>query len=33
MVTNKDIDEMMNMMADIISKAVNISIHNLEIYE
>ena len=33
MVTNKDIDEMMNMMADIISKAVNISIHNLEVYE
>ena len=33
MVTNKDFDEMMNMMADIISKAVNISIHNLEIYE
>ena len=33
MVTNKDIDEMMNMMSDIISKAVNISIHNLEIYE
>ena len=33
MVTNKDIDEMMNMMADIISKAVNISVHNLEIYE
>ena len=33
MVTSKDIDEMMNMMADIISKAINISIHNLEIYE
>ena len=33
MVTNKDIDEMMNMMADIISKGVNVSIHNLEIYE
>ena len=33
MVTNKDIDEMMNMMSDIISKAVNISIHNLEVYE
>ena len=33
MVTNKDIDEMMNMMSDIISKAVNISIHNLDIYE
>ena len=33
MVTNKDIDEMMNMMADIISKAVNVSIHNLEVYE
>lgn len=33
MVTNKDIDEMMNMMADIISKAINVSIHNLEIYE
>jgi spore protease len=33
MVTNKDIDEMMNMMSDIIAKAVNISIHNLEVYE
>ena len=33
MVTSKDIDEMMNMMSDIISKAINISIHNLEIYE
>ena len=33
MVTNKDIDEMMNMMSDIISKAINISIHNLEVYE
>ena len=33
MVTNKDIDEMMNMMADIISKSINVSIHNLEIYE
>ena len=33
MVTNKDIDEMMNMMADIISKGVNISIHNLDVYE
>ena len=33
MVTNKEIDEMMNMMADIISKAINVSIHNLEVYE
>lgn len=33
MVTNKEIDEMMNMMADIISKSINVSIHNLEIYE
>ena len=33
MVTSKDIDEMMNMMSDIISKAINISIHNLEVYE
>lgn len=33
MVTNKEIDEMMFMMSDIISKAINISIHNLEIYE
>lgn len=33
MVTNKDIDEMMNMMADIISKSINVSIHNLEVYE
>ena len=33
MVTNKEIDEMMYMMSDIISKAINISIHNLEIYE
>ena len=33
MVTSKDIDEMMNMMSDIISKAINISIHNLDIYE
>ena len=33
MVTSKDIDKMMNMMSDIISKAINISIHNLDIYE
>ena len=33
MVTSKDIDEMMNMMSDIISKAINVSIHNLEMYE
>ena len=33
MVTNKEIDEMMFMMSDIISKAINVSIHNLEIYE
>ena len=33
MVTNKDIDEMMNIMSDIISKSINISIHNLEVYE
>ena len=33
MVTNKDIDEIMNMMADIISKSINVSIHNLEVYE
>ena len=33
MVTNKEIDEMINMTSDIISKGLNISIHNLEIYE
>ena len=33
MVTNKEIDEMTNMMADIISKSINTSIHNLEFYE
>lgn len=33
MVTNKDIDEMMVFAADIISKALNTSIHNLDAYE
>ena len=33
MVTNKEIDEMVNMMSDVISKAINLSIHNLDYYE
>ena len=33
MVTPKEIDEVMNMLSDIISKGINTSIHNLTIYE
>jgi hypothetical protein len=33
MVTPKEIDEVMNMLSDIISKGINTSIHNLSAYE
>lgn len=33
MVTPKEIDEMMNMLSDIVSKAINLSIHNVECYD
>lgn len=33
MVTPKEVDEVMNMLSDIISKGINTSIHNLSVYE
>jgi hypothetical protein len=33
MVTPKEIDEVMNMLSDVISKGINTSIHDLSVYE
>ena len=32
-VTSKEIDEYMVMFGEVLSKAINVSIHNLDIYE